>query len=55
VASVSPRRSRFVAEGAYVFITARRQAHLDAAVKEIGNSVTGIQGDVAKLAHLDTL
>jgi NAD(P)-dependent dehydrogenase (short-subunit alcohol dehydrogenase family) len=46
---------RFVAEGAYVFITARRQAHLDAAVKEIGNSVTGIQGDVAKLAHLDTL
>ena len=46
---------RFVAEGAYVFITGRRQAHLDAAVKEIGNSVTGIQGDVAKLADLDTL
>ena len=46
---------RFVAEGAYVFITGRRQAELDAAVKEIGNNVTGVQGDVAKLADLDKL
>jgi NAD(P)-dependent dehydrogenase (short-subunit alcohol dehydrogenase family) len=37
---------RFVAEGAYVFITGRRQAELDAAVKEIGANVTGLQGDV---------
>ena len=46
---------RFVAEGAYVFITGRRQAELDAAVREIGENVTGIQGDVAKFADLDRL
>jgi hypothetical protein len=46
---------RFVAEGAYVFITGRRQAELDAAVKEIGENVVGVQGDVAKLADLDRL
>jgi NAD(P)-dependent dehydrogenase (short-subunit alcohol dehydrogenase family) len=46
---------RFVAEGAYVFITGRRQAELDAAVKEIGGNTTGVQGDVAKLADLDRL
>jgi len=34
---------RFVAEGAYVFITGRRQTELDAAVNEIGKNVTGIQ------------
>ena len=44
---------RFVAEGAYVFITGRRQAELDAAVKAIGPNAFGIQGDVAKLADLD--
>ena len=33
---------RFVAEGAYVFITGRRQGELDAAVKQIGKSVTAI-------------
>jgi NAD(P)-dependent dehydrogenase (short-subunit alcohol dehydrogenase family) len=46
---------RFVAEGAYVFITGRRPAELDAAVKEIGKNVTGVQGDVAKLADIDKL
>jgi len=46
---------RFVAEGAYVFITGRRQAELDAAVKEIGQNVVGVQGDVAQLADLDKL
>src|ERR1700732_3712628 len=46
---------RFVAEGAHVFITGRRRAELEAAEKEIGGSVTSIQGDVAKLAHLDRL
>ncbi len=46
---------RFVAEGAYVFITGRRQAELDAAVTRIGNNVTGVQGDVANLADLDRL
>ena len=46
---------RFVAEGAYVFITGRRQTELDAAVNEIGKNVTGIQGDVSNLADLDRL
>src|ERR1700733_9724249 len=45
----------FVKEGAYVFITGRRQKELDEAVRSIGNNVTGIQGDVAKLADLDRL
>ena len=45
----------FVREGAYVFITGRRQKELDDAVKTIGNNVTGVQGDVAKLADLDRL
>src|ERR1700688_3061407 len=45
----------FVNEGAYVFITGRRRKELDEAVKAIGSNVTGIQGDVAKLADLDRL
>jgi NAD(P)-dependent dehydrogenase (short-subunit alcohol dehydrogenase family) len=45
----------FVKEGAYVFITGRRQKELDEAVKAIGSNITGIQGDVAKLADLDRL
>src|ERR1700704_4827760 len=45
----------FVEEGAYVFITGRRQAELDKAVKRIGKNVTAVQGDVADLAHLDRL
>jgi NAD(P)-dependent dehydrogenase (short-subunit alcohol dehydrogenase family) len=46
---------RFVAEGAYVFITGRSQGELDAAVKLIGRNVTAVQGDVSKLADLDRL
>src|SRR5580704_8983309 len=45
----------FVKEGAYVFITGRRQKELDEAVKVIGRNVTGVQGDIAKLADLDRL
>ena len=45
----------FVEEGAYVFITGRRQKELDEAVKAIGNNVAGVQGDVSKLADLDRL
>jgi NAD(P)-dependent dehydrogenase (short-subunit alcohol dehydrogenase family) len=45
----------FVREGAYVFITGRRQKELDEAVKAIGSNVTGVQGDVAKLTDLDRL
>ena len=55
---------RFVSkEGAYVFITGRRQSELDTAVRQIGknnnnnsnNTVTGVQGDVSNLADLDRL
>jgi NAD(P)-dependent dehydrogenase (short-subunit alcohol dehydrogenase family) len=47
---------RFVAEGAYVFITGRRQPELDAAVQEIGSEhAAGIQGDVSKLDDLDRI
>jgi NAD(P)-dependent dehydrogenase (short-subunit alcohol dehydrogenase family) len=45
----------FVEEGAYVFITGRRQQQLDDPVKTIGRNVTGIQGDAASLADLDRL
>ena len=46
---------RFVAEGAYVFVTGRRQHELDGAVEKIGRNVTGVQGDIANLADLDRL
>jgi NAD(P)-dependent dehydrogenase (short-subunit alcohol dehydrogenase family) len=47
---------RFVDEGAFVFITGRRQSELDSAVKQIGkNNVTGVQSDVSNLADLDRL
>ena len=46
---------RFVAEGAHVFITGRRQAELDAAVSQIGKNVRGVQGDVSDLVDLDRL
>ncbi len=46
---------RFVEEGAYVFITGRRQAELDKAAAEIGKNVTAIQGDVSNLDDLDRL
>ena len=46
---------QFVDEGAYVFITGRREPELAAAVKEIGRNVTSVQGDVSNLADLDRL
>jgi NAD(P)-dependent dehydrogenase (short-subunit alcohol dehydrogenase family) len=46
---------RFVNEGAYVFITGRRDAELAAAVKEIGHDVAGVRGDVSNLSDLDRL
>ena len=45
----------FVEEGAYVFITGRRQDALDKAVKSIGRNVIGVQGDAGVLADLDRL
>lgn len=46
---------RFVTEGAYVFITGRRQKQLDLAVSEIGKNVMGIQSDVSNLADIDKI
>src|SRR3979411_367945 len=46
---------QFVNEGAYVFITGRREPELAAAVREIGRNVTGVQGDVSNLGDLDRL
>jgi len=45
----------FVKEGAYVFITGRREKELSTAVKQIGKNVTAVRGDVANLADLDRL
>jgi NADP-dependent 3-hydroxy acid dehydrogenase YdfG len=46
---------RFVQEGAFVFISGRRQDELDKAVKQIGRNVMGVQGDVSNIADLDRL
>jgi NAD(P)-dependent dehydrogenase (short-subunit alcohol dehydrogenase family) len=46
---------RFAAEGARVFVTARREAELDAAVAAIGGSAVGIRSDISKLDELDRL
>jgi NAD(P)-dependent dehydrogenase (short-subunit alcohol dehydrogenase family) len=46
---------RFVDEGAFVFITGRRQKELDEAVQAIGTNVVGVRGDVSKLQDLDRL
>jgi len=45
----------FVAEGAYVYVTGRRQSALDLAVADIGKNVTGVQGDSSNLTDLDRL
>jgi len=46
---------RFVHEGAYVYITGRRQSELKKAAAQIGEKVTIVRGDVADLANLDAL
>ena len=45
----------FADEGAYVYITGRRQSELDKAVQQIGKNATAVQGDVSNLADLDRL
>jgi NADP-dependent 3-hydroxy acid dehydrogenase YdfG len=54
-AALALPRKEFVNEGAYVFITGRREPELAAAVKEIGKNVTAVQGDVSNLGDLDRL
>jgi NAD(P)-dependent dehydrogenase (short-subunit alcohol dehydrogenase family) len=46
---------RFVNEGAFVFITGRRQAELDKAAKEIAKNVIAVMTDVSRLSDLDLL
>ena len=46
---------KFAEEGAYVFITGRRQAELDKAVGEIGSNVTAVRGDASNPDDLDRL
>ena len=46
---------RFVAEGAYVFITGRREAELNAAVNDIGKNIKALRGDVSKPDDLDRI
>ncbi|EOW6653249.1 glucose 1-dehydrogenase [Cronobacter dublinensis] len=45
----------FVSEGAHVFITGRRQAALDDALRQLGDNVTGVRGDMSQLADIDRL
>ena len=42
-------------EGAYVYITGRRDPELAAAVKEIGGNVSGVRGDASNFGDLDRL
>src|SRR5258708_16918957 len=46
---------RFVKEGAFVYITGRRQNELDMAAALIGDGVPTIRGDVQNFRHLDRL
>jgi NAD(P)-dependent dehydrogenase (short-subunit alcohol dehydrogenase family) len=46
---------RFAEEGARVFMTGRRQAELDAAVREVGRGARGVEGDISNLGDLDRL
>jgi NAD(P)-dependent dehydrogenase (short-subunit alcohol dehydrogenase family) len=46
---------QFIAEGAHVFISGRREKELGAAVEHLGASATGVQGDVSKINDLDRL
>jgi NADP-dependent 3-hydroxy acid dehydrogenase YdfG len=46
---------RFAQEGAYVFITGRRDLELDAAAREIGRNVTAVRGGVSNLGDQKAL
>jgi NAD(P)-dependent dehydrogenase (short-subunit alcohol dehydrogenase family) len=47
--------ARYAEEGATVYVTGRRQAELDEAVRSIGDRAIGVQGDVSDLSDLDRL
>ena len=46
---------RFIAEGARVYITGRREAELDAAARDLGPSAVPVRSDVSDLQDLDRL
>jgi NAD(P)-dependent dehydrogenase (short-subunit alcohol dehydrogenase family) len=46
---------QFILEGAFVYITGRRQTELDTAVESLGAQARGIRADVSNLADLDAL
>ena len=46
---------QFIQEGAFVYITGRRQAELDAAIETLGSHAKGVRADASKLADLDDL
>ena len=45
----------FIAQGAKVIITGRKQAAIDEAVKQLGNNAVGLVSDTADLAQIDAL
>ena len=46
---------QFISEGAFVYITGRRQKELDRAVETLGDQANGVRADASKLADLDAL
>jgi NAD(P)-dependent dehydrogenase (short-subunit alcohol dehydrogenase family) len=46
---------RFVEEGAYAFITGRREAELSTVAKDVGKNISALQGDVSNLHELDPI
>lgn len=46
---------QFIREGAFVYITGRRQTELDAAVETLGTQAKGIRADASNLDDLDAL
>jgi NAD(P)-dependent dehydrogenase (short-subunit alcohol dehydrogenase family) len=46
---------RFVSEGAFVYITGRRQAELNSALETLGDNAKAVRADASKLADLDAL
>lgn len=46
---------QFIQEGAFVYITGRRQAELDAAVETLGSQAKAVRADASNLTDLDGL
>ena len=46
---------QFIEEGAFVYITGRRQAELDSAAQSLGNQASAVRADASNLSDLDSL